>query len=59
MCSSQVGVKVSNETEILAIRRALKIFKEYFLEKLIVKSDLTNTIRLVSSFSSVGSFSLS
>lgn len=59
MCSSQVGVKVSNETEILAIRRALKIFKEYFLEKLIVKSDLTNTIRLVSSSSGVGSFSLS
>lgn len=59
MCSSQVGVKVSNETEILAIRRALKIFKEYFLEKLIVKSDSTNTIRLVSSSSGVGSFSLS
>ena len=48
MFSKNVGIKESNEAEVLAILEALRIFSSTFKESLIVESDSSNAIRWVS-----------
>lgn len=44
MFSKHVGCKESNEAEVLAILKALRIFSHCFQDKVIVESDLANAI---------------
>lgn len=49
MFSESIGIKDSNEAEVLAILEALEIFSRLFQGSLIVESDSYNAISLVTS----------
>ena len=49
MFSKSVGVRDSNEVEVLAILEALRIFSRSFMGSLIVESDSSNAFSWVTS----------
>lgn len=49
MFSKHVGIKESNEMEMMAILEALRIFSPSFQDKLVAKSDSINAISWASS----------
>lgn len=48
MFSKKVGVKESNENEVMAILEALRLFSHYFQTLLIVENDSANAVKWAS-----------